>query len=674
MQNILTRIFIIWTTSQVITAILFHIFLDSAITEQTTNFLVSGLQSTAAIVGIVFALSIIAIEHSASNYSPTMLEFFKKDHFVWFTAGYGLFTIGFIGSTIMHDWNFGLFGFIFFLWNLALLGIYLRYTLDLVNPIFIIKKIRLRISKEFKKSRKNLIRLEEITIKNTSEQMSDIYSNSKRANPSLLTQTIFNSNENLLNDVKKYEITLQNTILRSYEKKEYETTNAGIASYSEIVKQYLELKPDHYWPDDSFFELIRERIKNYASYCLQNNDLVFLKQIVDESVKIGNKLSVIQPLEPMGNNEPLVHLTYALSDIGKKCTHIKNWEGVLLILRALGSIGAESVVKTKKDSQSGNEILGIGKLALKEMDAFSCFICVNQAFKIFQKRALIPPDTMLESNLEELADFTALAYKLPMSQYFGNSFFVERSGINPLEYARNAIISCQENLVGETEITQRAWRIQNLKKHISLIIDFVGKINHWNANNILVKIVILYLQETQQMFHEPFTHEEEIESVIRGLSLNNGKGNAHLAELALICLENQYDDSAIKCIERIFLIAKNMMKSDEHGYDSNRAIRKLNLIGCYLQMKPNNTVLNKIIEKIIEFDVQFEERYNCSTSDELSIDNPSWASDPWDHKYRNRSHNFIKTIMQKNNRIQFEMSIVKAKIKCLKSRSSKNEK
>ena len=205
--------------------------------------------------------------------------------------------------------------------------------------------------------------------------------------------------------------------------------------------------------------------------------------------------------------------------------------------------------------------------------------------------------------------------------------------INPLEYARNAIISCQENLVGETEITQRAWRIQNLKKHISLIIDFVGKINHWNANNILVKIVILYLQETQQMFHEPFTHEEEIESVIRGLSLNNGKGNAHLAELALICLENQYDDSAIKCIERIFLIAKNMMKSDE--IVSNRTLRELNLIGCYLQLYPHDAILDKVIEKIFEFDEQFDEQYHHPTRNELSLDLPEWAVRSWETKYKN---------------------------------------
>lgn len=657
--SVLVRIMTFWIITQVISSILFYTYLDHTNTIEITNFLSSSIQATAAIVGIIFALSIIAIEHSASNYSVTMLDFFKKDYFVWFTAGYGLFTIGFIGSTLMFNWNLGFLCFIFFLWNLALLGIYLRYTLDMVNPKSMNHKIRYTISKTFKKILKKINKTTNDRIKNNS-----IYRN---IDPTMVKSMVIDSNKDLLNDVKKYETSLQYVILRAHKKQEYESTNEGMKSYPEIMKNYLLLNPNHYWPDDLFFELIRERIKEYAKNSLKNDDMIFLKQIIDASIQIGYEMTVIKNLDsPMANNEPLVHLIYALSDIGEKCIPLKNWEGVLQITRALGSLGTESVIKSGKDSQSGSQILKIGKSALIEKDIFSCFTCINQIFKIFQKRALFPPDIMLESDFKELEKFTSTSYLLPQSELYGNSFFFEGSGINPVEYTKNAIISCQKNLSEETEIIQRSWRIQNLKKHLSLIINFVGKMNHWNANDILMKIIIQYLQETQQLFHEPFTPEEEIGNAINGLSSSNGKGNVHLAELTLICLENHYDNSAIKCIERISLIAKNMMKNDGHGYDSNRAIRELNLIGCYLQLYPNNIILDKVIEKILEFDEQFEGQYSHSVRDELSLDLPEWASPPWELKYKNLERNWKDEILHIDNRTKFEMSVVEAKIKHLK--------
>lgn len=600
-----------------------------------------------------------------------MLELFKKDPFVWFIAGYGLFTIAFLGATIMFTMNVGLLSFIFFFWNLVLLGIYLRYTMDLINPISMNKRTRDTISKIFKKISKKIEKTTNNEIKNNS-----LY---RGLDPSMIKNIVMNSDKNLFKDVKKYENLIQNIITRAYKKNEYESTESSFLFYPQIIKQYIQLNPNHYWPDDLFFELIRERIKGYAYDAIKNKDVVFLKQVIDSSVQIGHEMTNIKKLDsPMANNEPLVHLIYSLGKIVKEYiswdTKIsdREWEGVLQVTRALGRLGSESVIKSGDDSQAGSQILEIGMLSLKKLDTIACTTCINQAFKIFQERARFPPNTMLEQNLEKLAKFAVVAYQLPKSEYHGNSFFFEGSGINPFEYAKNAIISFQKNLVEETEIIQRAWRIQNLKKHISLIIGFAGKINHWNKNNIVLKIIIMYLRETQQLFHEPFTHDEEIETAINGLSSGNRKGNENLAELTIICLENQYDDSAIKCIERIFLISKNMMKNDEHGYDSNRALRELNLIGCYLQLYPNDTILDKVIEIIIEFDEQFEKYYKHPAEDELDLDLPEWASPSWEHTYNNIDRKWKNQIMYTKNRQKFAMRVMKAKIKHLKDKLPKN--
>jgi len=193
------------------------------------------------------------------------------------------------------------------------------------------------------------------------------------------------------------------------------------------------------------------------------------------------------------------------------------------------------------------------------------------------------------------------------------------------------------------------------------------RIPHWNRNNIVLKIMTLHLQEIRQLFRDPFTPKEEITTAIRALSLINGKGNKNLAELTIICLQNDYTDSAIECIERIFLIVKNMMANDEHGSNSNRALRELNLVGCYLQLQPNDIILNKITETIIEFDDKFEEFYKHPAGDALALDLPPWVSPPWDFDYKNLDYDLTEQIMHIDNRINFERSVVTAKIKHLKN-------
>lgn len=671
--QVLEFVLLFWAITYII-SVLYHIFIDGNTFQisETNGFLAAGLQSTAAIVGIVFALSIIAIEHSASNYSATMLEFFKKDPLVWFTAGHGLFTIAFLGATMMFTLNMCILSFIFFFWNLMLLGIYLYYTMDLVNPIALNKKIRDTISSAFKKASKKIEKITEKKKNNSLYQGLD---------PSMIKATVIGSNKDLLKDVKKYETLLQHVILSAYKKQEYESTEVGLLSYPQIIKDYLKLNPDYYWSDDGFFELIRERIKGYAYDAVKNKDIIFLKQVIDSSVQMGHEMIVIKKMDsPMAYNQPLIHLIYSLGKItGEYISWDENlsdreWEEVLQITRALGKLGFESVTEYGEDSQAGNQILKIGMSAMKKMDTFSCFTCVNESFKIFQKRASFPPNTMLKSDLKKLAEFAALAYRLPQSEFHGNSFFFERSGVNPYEYAKNAIHACQKYLDGETEIIQRAWGIKNLKEHISLIIDFTREISHWSRNDIILKIIIMYLPVSKQLFHEPFTPKEEIKTAISSLMSSDGKGNENLAELSITCIHNQYEDSAIKCIEKIFLISKNMMENDEHGYNSNRAFRELNLVGCYLQLYPNEKILDKMIEIIIEFDELFEAKYNKSSSDELSLDLEGWASPPWEYNYKNINHDLKKQIMHIDNRKKFELCVRETKEKHQKNKSSKNEK
>lgn len=666
----LQRVLILWVIT--FTTAIVGLEIINLPTNGLDNFLTSGLQAIATIVSIVFILSILAIEQSAKNFSATMLELFKKDLFVWFTAVYSLITIGFFATNILFELNFALLCFVLFIWNLGLLGIYLYHVLDLINPTHAINKLVQFMKNAFNKTSKKINKETSRLIKSNS-----IY---RDVDPSMVKHMVIDNDKNLLDEVKKYETYMQYVILSAYKKQEYASTKEALYAYSQIIKHYIQLNPDHFWPDDLFFELIRERVKEYVSRSLQEDDIDFLKQNLEASMLIGDELLAIKNLDSsMTNNDPLVQLVYALSGLCKEYFEQKmseekfpkkRWETILQFTRTLGKMGTKSVIRYGKDSQAIIQILEIGAFTIKKMDTFSCITCVKEAFRIFQERAKFLPDIMLDSDMKKLAEYASSAYRLPNAELVGNSFFFEQSGLNPFQYAVNAVRSHKTPFRSfEDELDkdfERVSRIKSLKKHISLIINFTGRINHWNGNNIILKIIIMYLQETKELFREPFTHEEEIEFAISGLS-GNKKGNENLAELAIICLENQYDDTAIRCIERISLVAKNMMNNDEHGYDSNRSLRELNLIGCYLQLSPNERILNKVIEEIIKFDEQFEKYFKRPTTDELDLDLPIWAAPSWEFDYKNLNNDGKNQIMHTDNRIRFEMSVVNAKIKHLKS-------
>ena len=59
------------------------------------TFLISVLQIISTIISILVAISIIAIEHTTSKYSNTILKFYKTDRVIWCIIIHSIFVIGF---------------------------------------------------------------------------------------------------------------------------------------------------------------------------------------------------------------------------------------------------------------------------------------------------------------------------------------------------------------------------------------------------------------------------------------------------------------------------------------------------------------------------------------------------------------------------------------------------
>ena len=110
----------------IFTPIFFSINQQSDLDE--SGFTSSAIEATAGIVAIVFAISILVVQHAASNYTPSVLSNFKDDVKFWFTLSYSMFTIIFLSFSLVLDWKIFLLDLFFFINTLGLLSVFFQYT------------------------------------------------------------------------------------------------------------------------------------------------------------------------------------------------------------------------------------------------------------------------------------------------------------------------------------------------------------------------------------------------------------------------------------------------------------------------------------------------------------------------------------------------------------------
>ena len=156
--------FIMTTSNFLIVSCIFIIMLSIPLeifstldtTMISTSVLTSILQVISTAVGIIFAISIIAVEHAASTYSPTISRFYKQDGVIWFIIVYSISLITFTLTNLLFELNLLIINFMCFSYNLLLLIIYLKYIMNIFDTLFIIHKIGNHIIFQLKSNPNNI--------------------------------------------------------------------------------------------------------------------------------------------------------------------------------------------------------------------------------------------------------------------------------------------------------------------------------------------------------------------------------------------------------------------------------------------------------------------------------------------------------------------------------------
>lgn len=599
------------------------------------GFLSSSIESTAGIAAIVFAISILVVQHAASNYTPTVLTNFRNDKKFWFTISYCIFTIIFLSFSLVFEWNVLLLDLFYFGSTLVLLAVFFLYTFERINPITIVNNIRNDIIDECKIISKKI----KTTIKNNSKK-EDRYEKVVKSFPQIATHAELGKNAELVSKIKTYELTLRQIVLEAERKGDYDTCRIALDSYPIMFENYLKIIPNFYWPEDEFLTKRLEGIKTYYFFGLQNNDHIFLEDVIHVIGKLG--ITFLQNTKPLGSTYETNHLVtlsiYYLQDVATSASKNELWDIAASAIKEIGNIGRNVLSNYHNDHLAIHYMLPIAKFAIQKNEFYLPKIVTEQSFEIVQHmiRNVLDHNT-IESEIE---DITEMLNDLATSRVSKLSFtflFSDISKIGPIP----CVLECLHIKNTEYEQIETHFR-EELEKHVvSSLINLVGNVGKKaiesgdvvfanTCADCLVLISGLIVKEKFITIQEK--HADELKNILSKLTaLHYYDDRIHtsydtdiverIVEVILYCLKNEYEDIAKHGIIIVSNLAGKVLLKDESGYSAIRTLRKLDIIGCYGVTENNYKISELVAEKYLDFEKKFQTKFNKSPEDPASKNN-----------------------------------------------------
>lgn len=640
--------------------------------EQQSTFLSSSIEATAGIVAIVFAISILVIQHAASNYTPTVLSNFKNDKKFWFTLTYSIFTIFFLSISLVLSWKILLVNLFYFGNTLGLLAIFFLYTFEKINPISIVRDIENNIIYECKKIPN---KLKEKMEENAKMETSGRYEYVAKAMPTVVLHAILANDPNLVSKINMYELTLRQIILQSERKGDFDTSRASLYVYPTIFESYLKIIPDYEWPNDKFIEKVLEDLKSYSNEGMQKNEKILLEDLFATYKKSGevftNNIRVFE--NQFATNQPLHLCIYHLNEFAKKLLLREEYDLGANAIRAMGELGNLSAENFRHEHLTIDNMTKLAMLCIQKRDFFVPNIVMHESFKII--RTLI-------KNLGE--KYTIKESIELLSKMLGE---FEKHGINDMslmggftDITDNGVIPCVIECLqvknGNYERFQTSFREKFTKTIISNLIELVGTLGRASKQSGQVVMastcadcltIIAGLIAPQEYKSIETKHEEELRGIISILASLQDKENRtvlsnvkhRISEVIVNCYDNGYDEVAEKGIDLISIMAQNILKNDDSRYSALRILRSLDTIGCYGIVSKQDKISIKVADKYLDFEELLEKKFGIGMTDPSS-DYGRYKINEFDQfRSRYKTYDDLSQIVNPKNGKEFEDIISK---------------
>ena len=571
----------------------------------------------ATILAISFSISIIVIQHAASNYTPSILQGYKRDFQTWFFLLYFLGSIILIITSIYYATNSFLIiiTFITFIFSFLFLISQYMHIINLIDPIMIIKKAKIESLKDINqtpskiesilKKKRPLNKFEEELIKSP-----------------LYYQFIFHQDKTLFSISRKKILQIFDVIFKACSRRELETSVFGFEALSRLASNYISLRKDHITESDDFIQYIYDQLLSVSEIAFEMKDISLLQEIIKIFGNIGGSATEIKSVAIMeGPNQTASLAIWYIAELGTKAIEKDFNEVSATAISSMTNVGILAIQKTMGDGLASSKILEIGLLGIQNKDwviirnALNglkelCFESVLKIINIHKEPSMILEDIeklallSIEYNITHFAFFSLFPI---LPEYSIKKVALAAFQIKNEEYQEietNAREEYSKKILSKLILTLGNMSITASKKNSFLLLNNI-------VDNILY-ITLLMLNEKMITIKEGY--QDEILNVIENLRnsyllCDETKNSPIPAEIkdaittiAIFAIEIGKEQILIHCLKNLHLICISMVERDHYGYDVARVARNICIIGIYALHKEYINLTNFTVDLIINFD------------------------------------------------------------------------
>ena len=576
----------------------------------------------ATILGIFFSISIIVVQHAASNYTPSILEGYKRDYRTWFVFFYYLVCLAMTIFSLQYPKNFYLINttVLAFAFSFLFLASQFVHIINLIDPRNIIENAKRQSLNDIKRIPSKLESiLKEQKLENSFEE--------SFAKSPIYSQLVFHNEKTLIASSQNKILQISDVILKASERRELETCVIGLKALCEIVSCYVAIRKDDPTPGDDFLQYVYNQLLAIFEIALDHRDSMLLQEIIIAFEKIGNSTTDIKSISVFGGpNQSTSLAIWHIQVLGKKAIGNGFPDAAAQAIVSLKRVGVSAIQKSSGDGLASEKIMEIGISALPTKDWF----IVNHAFEglkelLFNavlKRVNIhsEPSSILE-NVEKLAE---LSIKRQLEYWAFTSLFpaLPEYSIQKVSWAAFKIKN------EEYPKIQTRSREEYSKEVMSALMRTLGRIAQWVSENdsliLLGQSVDCVLRITLSMLKEKFItikegYSGEISHAVEDLKssyvisatylLNSGVHSSvpsHISDaitsIAIYALDSQQEEITTHCLVALHHMCISIVERDHYGYDVARCAGRIGIIGAYALDKGKDEISDKSLGLLENFD------------------------------------------------------------------------
>ena len=590
-------------------------------------FLTTNATFIATILAIFFSISLFTIQHAANNYTPSLLGDFKTDKKTWFV--FLIFSASVVFNLLSLIFNWGLrsvcvsivlLGFCF-----IFLGFQFIHTINLIDPLEVIKRIKDKAIKNITRLPKKLQKsIKGIKARNEFEQSlikSEWYKEFR-----------FHSDESLHEENEKYMLQLTDIIQKSTLRREYETCVAGFNAIADIAKEYISMRQKDITPEDKFLQSIYDKLEAISKIAFRNEDVSLLQEVIKAFEKIGCATTEIRVISSATGSNQITSLSNNyISQIGLKSIKEELWDVTAQSVRSLGQVGISASQKNLWDNvaEISDGICKIGVFSALKREWFVVYISNGELARL-AIRSIINKSDYFDAVVPIIENIEKLSVK-SIENIKSNTVGTVSPIIGPAsDVSAKEMVKAALNVKNKEylEIETR-WREEYAKDVISKIIDTLraigvsaAKTQSWivlnYTNDTLIDIGLICIGEKFVTFKENL--EDELINLVNSLwiiytaceafsSSSPSKISESLAILGINCVEIELKKVTSEIISVLLYMALHTMKFDRYGGNSSRIASKIGLIGVFSMEKKDDVIVEECLETLIKFDKEYIKSY-----------------------------------------------------------------